>query len=583
MNIELKKRFEIKNLPDIKTLRNEIDKIASGINIGETLFMKKYGVKSESEYKKKCMENGHIMKHTHIGYNSWDTTAECVKKVYEGLEEKGSYIDRFGFCLDNLMGIPEEWRKGQLSGTGLILKTVDEWNQIGQIVPVQPHCGDMMIGTLNGVQNVINALNAGVTTIGNPSHYYTYEWPGIDKEEYRVCDMIKAIGIMGKFRGAGAIVHSNLDDGCGGQIQDLSNLVGWAMIERYCVEDLLGAGLSHCFGNLFSDPIMRIIFGLAMDEINKTSTPGSMLYGNTTDYGFELNSNFGALVSYGMGDIIGQTYKPTGHAIVPIPITEAIRIPTVEEIIQAHLVIDMVIKKSPFISSYLDWTKIIAEKELLVTTGRIFFERVMNGLDGLGVDIEHPGEIFATLKAIGPAQLETVFGVGRLEKEAMRGRVPVRPTNAVMDLKSQEDEVIYKITDIENSLKGVKLIIGTTDVHEFGKQLIKNIVLKAGATVFDLGTAVSTMEFADAVIETESKVIMISTYNGIAYSYAKELLDRLKTMGLDDVHIIMGGLLNENLDNSELAVDVSERLKELGVHSDNKAEEIIQVINSCLK
>jgi methylmalonyl-CoA mutase cobalamin-binding subunit len=546
------------------------------------LFMKKHGVKSESEYKKKCMKTGHIMKHTHIGYNSWDTTAECVRKIYEGLEEKGSYIDRFGFCLDNLMGLPEEWRKGQLTGTGLIFKTVDEWNQIGQIVPVQPHCGDMMIGTLNGVQNVTNALNAGVTTVGNPSHFYTYEWPGIDKEEYRVCDMIKALGIMGKFRDAGTIVHSNIDDGYGGMFHDVCNLVGWTMIERYWVEDLLGAGLSHSFGNLFSDPIMRIIFNLAMAEINKTETPGSMLYGNTSDYGFELDSNFGALASFGMGDIIGQMYKPTGHAIVPIPITEAIRIPTAEEIIQAHMVIDMTMKKSPCVASFLDWPKILAEKDLLVATGRIFFERVMNGLDGMGVDTEHPGEIVATLKAIGPAQLEAAFGVGRREKEAMRGRVPLRPTNALIDLKAQEDSVLEKIPDLEDSLKGIKLIIGTTDVHEFGKQLIKNIVLKAGATVFDLGTSVSTMELVDAVTETESKVILISTYNGIAYSYAKELLEGLKSKGLEDVHVIMGGLLNENLDDSELAVDVTDKLKELGVNADNKAEGIIGVIKSCL-
>jgi hypothetical protein len=44
----------------------------------------------------------------------------------------------------------------------------------------------------------------------------------------------------------------------------------------------------------------------------------------------------------------------------------------------------------------------------------------------------------------------------------------------------------------------------------------------------------------------------------------------------------MGGLLNENLDDSELAVDVTDKLKELGVNADNKAEGIIGVIKSCL-
>jgi methylmalonyl-CoA mutase cobalamin-binding subunit len=584
MQIQMEKRFEYKNLPDMETFRNEIDKIASEITIGETLFMKKFGVRSEGEYKRKCMETGHIMKHSHIGYNTWNTTVECVRKLYEELQSKGSYIDRFGFCLDNVMGIPDEWREGQLVGTGLIFRTSEEWSQIGQIVPVQPHCGDMMIGTLNGLENTVNALRAGATTIGNPSHYYTYEWPGLDKEEHRVCDMVKALGVMGKFRDVGVIVHSNLDDGYGGQLQDLANLTGWAMIERYYVEELLGAGLGHCFGNLFSDPIMRIIFSLAMADVNViTYTPGSMVYGNTTDYCCELDRNFGALVSFGMGDVIGQMYKPTGHAVVPIPITEAARIPTVEEIIQANMVMDMIVKKAPCYSSFLNWEKIIAEKELLVKTGQIFFERVINGLDELDVDIEHAGEVLGALKAIGPAQLETAFGVGKREKEALRGRVPVRPTDAVKNLKAQEGMILGKMGNIEGSLTGIKIIMGTTDVHEFGKQLVKSIVLKADATVFDLGTSIGTAEIIDAVIETESKIIIISTYNGIAYSYAKKLLNGLKSRGLDHVKIIMGGLLNENPDNSELAEDVSGKLSELGVNAVNKAEKIVDIIYACLE
>ena len=90
------------------------------------------------------------MKHSHIGYNTWDTTKEACEKLYNELQKRGSYIDRFGFCMDNVMGLPEEWRKGQIQGTGLVMKNEDEWMQIGQIVPVQPHCGDMMIGMMNG-------------------------------------------------------------------------------------------------------------------------------------------------------------------------------------------------------------------------------------------------------------------------------------------------------------------------------------------------------------------------------------------------------------------------------------------------
>lgn len=584
MDIRMKKRFEYKNLPDMNTLRGEIKKLQDQVTLGQTLFLKENAVKTEGEYKKKMMTDGHrrIMKHTHIGYNTWDTTKKCVEEVYLKLKERGSYIDRFGFCLDNLMGVPERWRKGQLQGTGLIFKNEEEWKQIGQIVPVQPHCGDMMIGTLNGLENCMNALRAGVTTIGNPSHYYTYEWAGIDQEEYRVLDMIKAIGVMAKFKDEGAIIHSNLDDGYGGQLHDIANLVGWAKVERYYVEGLLGGGLGHCFGNLFSHPIMRIIFNLAIWEMNPNHIPGSMIYGNTTEYGFDFERNGGALASFITGDIIGQNRLSTGHAVVPIPASEAARIPTVNEIVQAHMVADMMLKKAPCYAEYLDWDKILAEKELLVSCGNLFFERVMNGLDSLGVDTEHPGEILGAIKAIGPAQLEEHFGVGLADKNAMRGRVPLRPTNAVSDLKTQKGTIVAKIQDLAQSLQGVKAVICSTDVHEFGKQIIKDILLETGASIFDLGTCVGTEEVMDAVVETECQVILISTYNGIAYSYGKELMTGLEKRGLEKVGVIMGGLLNEDLDGDELAEDVSHGLRTLGIRADNKAEEIVNVIKECV-
>ena len=72
------------------------------------------------------------------------------------------------------------------------------------------------------------------------------------------------------------------------------------MLERYIVEDLMGAGLGHCFGNLFSDPMLRIIFNRAMGKINTHNTPGSMIYGNTIDFGPNFARNFGAMASFSM-------------------------------------------------------------------------------------------------------------------------------------------------------------------------------------------------------------------------------------------------------------------------------------------
>lgn len=579
MELKVNRRFNEKELPDMKTLLSEGEKIAKTVTIGESLFMKTYGVKSEAEYKRKMMQTGHVMKHTHIGWNSVSATAEGFQKIYEALKESGSYVDRFGVCLDGSMGVPAEYRDRIQVGTGQVYKTPEEWKILSRQVPVQVHMGDHMIGSLNSVENCVNALSAGVTTIGNISHYYSYEYPGLDMEYDRTIKACEAIAVMGYFREQGAAIHSNLDDGMGAQFHDLANLAGWARLERYIVEDLLGGGMNFCFGNLFSDPMLRIIFNKAMWNINTHQTPGSMIYGNTIDFGTDIPRNYGALSSFALADVIGQMKYPTGHAVCAIPVTEAIRVPSAEEIIESHHTLDIMMEKARYYMDYIDFGRVEAEAKLLNVSGNVFFERVMNALDDLGVDITHAGQIMAVLKGIGAEQLEINFGVGRKDELAMRGREPVRPTNIIQTISATGEQLIARMPELaEKPLEGVNVVIGATDIHVFGKEVIKKILRVAGANVYDLGDATPVEEFADTLIETESKILVVSTYNGMAYSFADAMVKKLKELHLDDVKFLMGGRLNEAMEGKDLPEDVSGRLAEMGVNVDNNAETIVETI-----
>ena len=285
------------------------------------------------------------MKHSVIGWNAWDVTEEGIKKVYNSLIEAGSSIDRFGICCDWIMGVPEEYRDKFQAGGSLIFNSPEEWKRIGQVVPVNPHLGDHMIGSLNGV------------------------------------------------------------------------------------------------------------------------------------------------------------------------------------------------------------------------------------------DTEHAGEIAAVLKAIGPEQLEINFGSGLRDKESMRGRVPIRPTSIVQTINHIRDEALSKI-DVSDKgpLDGIKVVVGSTDVHEFGKEVVRNVISKAGATVFDLGTTVSIPEVADTLVETGSNILCMSTYNGMAYGYARDLVESLDKAGLGDTHIIMGGRLNEPLDGSDVPIDCSDRLAKMGINVDNDVDTMVDTI-----
>jgi methylmalonyl-CoA mutase cobalamin-binding subunit len=540
--------------------------------------MKKQGVQSEGEYKKRCIAEGKIMKHSHIGWNSWESTADGFHKIYETLTNMGSSIDRFGVCLDWVMGVPKAMREKIAVGSGIVFESEKQWMAVGQVVPVQPHFGDHMIGSLNSFENTRLALSAGVTTIGNVSQYYSYEYPGLEYELERTADMVRALILMGKFSEIGTIVHSNLDDGFGSQFHDLANLTGWAILERYIVEELAGARMGHCFGNLFSDPILRIIFNGAMGKINKYATPGSMIYGNTIDFDLDFAHCAGALASFSLADVIGQLKYPSGHAVTPIPVTEAARIPTAQEIIDANRTVDMMIEKAPLYSAFINWDLVDSEIDILVTCGRIFFERTLNALDDMHVDITHPGEVLAMLKCIRPEQLEIAFGVGRSCNTAMRRRVPVRPTNIIKTILDKKDNLIRNMVGVEKkALEGIRVIVGCTDVHEFGKEICKAIINEAGGIVFDLGSTVSTEALVDAIYETEAKVVLISTFNGIALSYASEAVAAFQNSGLN-VKLIMGGLLNENKDGSDLPVDVTRELTEMGVNCSNQMEYLIDYI-----
>ena len=62
-------------LPKAKDVTDESQRLAAEINIGRTKFMDKYDVSSELEYKRRCVKEGRIMYHAHIGMNTWDAVS----------------------------------------------------------------------------------------------------------------------------------------------------------------------------------------------------------------------------------------------------------------------------------------------------------------------------------------------------------------------------------------------------------------------------------------------------------------------------------------------------------------------------
>jgi hypothetical protein len=58
-------------LPGPSTLIAEGHAIADDIELGRSLFCQQMEVSSEAAYKKRCIREGSIMYHAHIGLGSW--------------------------------------------------------------------------------------------------------------------------------------------------------------------------------------------------------------------------------------------------------------------------------------------------------------------------------------------------------------------------------------------------------------------------------------------------------------------------------------------------------------------------------
>jgi len=552
------------DLPSTAPILKESRAVAADIKIGRTAFMAEMGVDSELAYKARCIRDNNIMFHAHIGLSSWQATADALVYLHDSARKYGQIVDRAGICLDRRMGLPKAHRTNIPSETGPMLESDQDWRQIGQIAPIQPHMGDFMIGFPAAVENTLNALQAGVTTIGNLSQFFAHEVPMWQDTIATTVETIKAISIMGALRDQGTLVHSYLEDGFGALFCDCATVAGWAYLEKYIVEDLLGARLAHCIGGLTTDPVKRAGWVFALDEIHEHRCIGSMIYGDTLSFTADYNINRGLVAEYLMWDIMAQLKCPTGHAVLPLPITEALRVPSTEEIVEAQIFGRRIEQSARRIFPYMDFRGAETFAKTVVPAGRSVFESSLAGLKEAGVDIRNPIQLLYVLKKLGPAAFEEMFGAGKHNQALARGREPVVATD-VFELSGSYVARYRKLFANPRSkrmLHGRRILIASTDVHEHAIMIIHRLLAEAGADMINLGAEANPAAIASAACARKVEAILISTHNGMALDYARRLKDELDARKAK-IPVVMGGVLNQKVDDQPLPIDVSADLKKL--------------------
>ena len=92
-------------------------------------------------------------------------------------------------------------------------------------------------------------------------------------------------------------------------------------------------------------------------------------------------------------------------------------------------------------------------------------------------------------------------------------------------------------------MKVVTGVVGN-DIHVVANRLIDLSLRARGYEVFNLGVNTHLEEFFDAVVETGAEVLMISSLNGEAEGWGREVkLLKSKYENLDDVIMMIGGNL----------------------------------------
>jgi methylmalonyl-CoA mutase cobalamin-binding subunit len=537
-------------LPDGRAALSEGRALAESVTVQRCPFLDLHNVASEAEFKRRSMESGRLMFHAQIGYRDPDESRRAWAEIHEGCAP-----DRYGICLDWSMGYPQHLRRGKPRGTGLILDKAEDFRALTQMAPVAPHFGDFVMGTPAALENTAAALQAGATIIGNMGQYFTFRLPHWDDDVETTLATVRALGLIAAQK-VEVLVHSNLDDGFASWFSDLASALGAAMIERYVVEELVGARVTHCFGHTFGDPVTRLAFQRALAVASPA--PGSMLYGNTTAYGASDAANYGALASYLLVDLMGQATKPSGHAVNPVPVTEAQRIPAPQEVVAAHLAGRRLAEKLPGLLPLFDETKAMALVPSLLAGAQAFRTRALDALDSAGIDIRDPAQVLLALRRLGAHRLEQIASGG--------ARVLQSPHASEME--ETADRVLARLNDGTRERlrrKGAKICTASTDVHFYGKRLMDRIGQRAGLTMVDGGISTDPDDLADILQSSGAKVLVLATYNGVALSYVQRLKAECAARNLE-VAIYVGGRLNEIMSdaNSNLPVDVEMDLRQTG-------------------
>ena len=86
-------------------------------------------------------------------------------------------------------------------------------------------------------------------------------------------------------------------------------------------------------------------------------------------------------------------------------------------------------------------------------------------------------------------------------------------------------------------------------------------------------------ELAELALQENATAVLISTHNGMALSFAENLLAELALRNISP-QVIIGGRLNQEIEGEDMPVDVTDQLIALGIDVCFDLKDLAKLINN---
>lgn len=568
------------NLPKGSELVKKGLEIGTTFEAGYNRFCLENGYDNHIEYKKECMREGKIVWEILLGLGTLDEQIQGIKDIYEFCQKLNFEMNVIQVIPSPVLALPKELRGQAPKTTSYLINDFEDYKKHLEAAPLEIFFCDHHLVTPDAINSTINSIKAGSTHVGEFSQFI-WDHPGFNDDVKRYSDMVTSLGIMASKRDRFFVVESYLDDGFPGFCMDLVSYAAYAMLEKYITVDLCGARYSCSFGGLLAECESRMPLAMALSELLATEDQPGLSYINsstTKQWDHDIDANYGFSVQEFLIEILCERKYRMGLGINPVSITEALRVPTTQELCNILSAGMRLLENIEEWDKIIDWTLYEEKRDGIIKQARIMFDNILKGFEAGGIDIKDPLQWLLILKKFNRSSFETMFHPSIDEFGEFR---PYYPTELGRDTICKRDTIIGRMQadGLKDSLKKKKIVVASADTHTYGLNLVEGALKWAGAEVINGGLDIEPVEILDIADEENTNIIGISAHNGQALGFARNLKE-LAAARKKDYFVFMGGVLNGILPGHSEPSDVSDMINELGIHADDDIEKTIRKLQN---